>query len=81
MDQSAKAQLLLERSLRDRQQQLQQKTQEWQGKEQALFTKVTPCRCLRLGMLWVCFERRLHHSRSCAGIAGVNIGRSAGFYS
>ncbi|WIA33403.1 hypothetical protein OEZ86_006537 [Tetradesmus obliquus] len=39
MDESRKAQLLLERSLSDRQQQLQQKTQEWQGKEQALFTK------------------------------------------
>ncbi|KAF6261236.1 hypothetical protein COO60DRAFT_802973 [Scenedesmus sp. NREL 46B-D3] len=39
MDESRKAQLLLERSLRDRKQQLQQKTQEWQGKEQALFTK------------------------------------------
>ncbi|WIA13261.1 hypothetical protein OEZ85_006849 [Tetradesmus obliquus] len=39
MDGSSKAQLLLERSLSDRQQQLQQKTQGWQGKEQALFTK------------------------------------------
>jgi hypothetical protein len=41
MDESRKAQLLLERSLQDRQQQLQHKTQEWQGKEQELFTKVT----------------------------------------
>jgi hypothetical protein len=46
MDESCKAQLLLERSLRDRQQQLQHKTQEWQGKEQALFTKVTRWCCL-----------------------------------
>jgi hypothetical protein len=46
MDESGKAQLLLERSLRDRQQQLHQKTQEWQGKEQALFTKVNRLRCL-----------------------------------
>jgi hypothetical protein len=56
MDESGKAQLLLERSLQDRQQQLQQKTQEWQGKEQALFTKVTPWRCWLLRVLWGCLQ-------------------------
>ena len=53
MDASRKAQQQLDRSLKDREQQLKQKTDEWQGKETALFTKVTWC-CLVAGLPCSC---------------------------